>query len=120
MAFDYSQYMRPGKLPHIWCPGCAHGVVMKSIISALGGNFFEGTMPNVEFIKDNLPPRTQFGFRITEIVSQQERIESLGCPNSMKKNFGAGSRKKTTRTPAKSFSNSRIFDKLAPRQPKID
>ena len=35
MAFDYDQYMRPGKLPHIWCPGCAHGIVMKSIIRAI-------------------------------------------------------------------------------------
>jgi 2-oxoglutarate ferredoxin oxidoreductase subunit beta len=35
MAFQYSDYIRPGKLPHIWCPGCAHGVVMKSIIRAI-------------------------------------------------------------------------------------
>ncbi len=35
MAFDYDKYMRPGKLPHIWCPGCAHGIVMKSIIRAI-------------------------------------------------------------------------------------
>jgi 2-oxoglutarate ferredoxin oxidoreductase subunit beta len=35
MAFNYDQYLRPGKLPHIWCPGCAHGTVMKSIIRAI-------------------------------------------------------------------------------------
>ena len=35
MAFNYDKYMRPGKLPHIWCPGCAHGTVMKSIIRAI-------------------------------------------------------------------------------------
>ena len=44
-------------------------VVMKSMISALGANFFEGVYPNVEFLKENLPPRTQFGFRITEGIS---------------------------------------------------
>ena len=35
MAFDYDKYIRPGKLPHIWCPGCAHGTVMKSIIRGI-------------------------------------------------------------------------------------
>ena len=35
MAFDYSRYIRPGKLPHIWCPGCAHGIVMKAILRAV-------------------------------------------------------------------------------------
>ncbi|MDD2501135.1 MAG: 2-oxoacid:ferredoxin oxidoreductase subunit beta, partial [Geobacter sp.] len=27
MAFDYEKFIRPGKLPHIWCPGCGHGIV---------------------------------------------------------------------------------------------
>jgi 2-oxoglutarate ferredoxin oxidoreductase subunit beta len=35
MSFDYARYLRPGKLPHIWCPGCAHGTVMKSILRAI-------------------------------------------------------------------------------------
>jgi len=35
MAFNYDKYMRPGKLPHIWCPGCAHGTVMKAIIRGI-------------------------------------------------------------------------------------
>lgn len=35
MAFDYEQYLRPGKLPHIWCPGCGHGIVMKGLIRAM-------------------------------------------------------------------------------------
>lgn len=35
MAFDYSEYIRPGKLPHILCPGCGHGVAMKSMIRAI-------------------------------------------------------------------------------------
>ena len=32
MAFDYDQYIRGGKLPHIWCPGCTYGIVFKSIL----------------------------------------------------------------------------------------
>ena len=27
--------MRKGKLPHIWCPGCGHGIVMKSLLRAI-------------------------------------------------------------------------------------
>ncbi|MEE8574969.1 MAG: 2-oxoacid:ferredoxin oxidoreductase subunit beta, partial [Thermodesulfobacteriota bacterium] len=33
--FDYSPYIRKGKLPHIWCAGCGHGIVLKSLIRAL-------------------------------------------------------------------------------------
>lgn len=29
------KYMRSEKLPHIWCPGCGHGIVMRSIIEAI-------------------------------------------------------------------------------------
>ena len=32
MAFNYDQYIRGGKLPHIWCPGCTYGIVFKSIL----------------------------------------------------------------------------------------
>lgn len=35
MSFDYEKYIRPGKLPHIWCPGCGHGIVMKGLIRAI-------------------------------------------------------------------------------------
>jgi len=35
MAFDYEKFIRPGKLPHIWCPGCGHGIVMKGLIRAM-------------------------------------------------------------------------------------
>ncbi|OPY11445.1 MAG: 2-oxoglutarate oxidoreductase subunit KorB [Syntrophus sp. PtaB.Bin138] len=35
MGFDYQKYIRPGKLPHIWCPGCGHGIVMKGLIRAI-------------------------------------------------------------------------------------
>lgn len=33
--FDYTSYIRKGKLPHIWCPGCGHGIVMKSLLRAI-------------------------------------------------------------------------------------
>lgn len=35
MAYDYDKAIRPGKLPHIWCPGCGHGIVMKGLIRAM-------------------------------------------------------------------------------------
>lgn len=35
MAFDYNQYLRTEKMPHIWCPGCGHGVIMKALIRAI-------------------------------------------------------------------------------------
>ena len=35
MAYDYEKSIRPGKLPHIWCPGCGHGIVMKGLIRAM-------------------------------------------------------------------------------------
>src|SRR4030042_149693 len=31
MSFNYDQYIRGGKLPHIWCPGCTYGTVLKSL-----------------------------------------------------------------------------------------
>ncbi|MGI6393138.1 MAG: 2-oxoacid:ferredoxin oxidoreductase subunit beta [bacterium] len=33
--FNYSKYLRNDKLPHIWCPGCGHGIILKSIIRAV-------------------------------------------------------------------------------------
>ena len=35
MAFDYQRYIRGGKLPHIWCPGCTYGTVFKSLLRAI-------------------------------------------------------------------------------------
>lgn len=35
MGFLYEKYIRGGKLPHIWCPGCGLGTVMKSILRAI-------------------------------------------------------------------------------------
>lgn len=33
--FNYNEYLRAGKLPHIWCPGCGYGIIMKSMIRAI-------------------------------------------------------------------------------------
>ncbi len=35
MAYDYSNYIRKGRLPHIWCPGCGYGIIMKAMIRAI-------------------------------------------------------------------------------------
>lgn len=35
MGFNYNKYLRTEKMPHIWCPGCGHGIVMKSLIRAI-------------------------------------------------------------------------------------
>jgi 2-oxoglutarate ferredoxin oxidoreductase subunit beta len=35
MAFDYAPYMRMAKLPHLWCPGCGIGIIVKSMIRAI-------------------------------------------------------------------------------------
>lgn len=34
MSFDYMPYLRQEKLPHMWCPGCGIGIVLKSMIRA--------------------------------------------------------------------------------------
>ncbi|HXI10654.1 MAG TPA: 2-oxoacid:ferredoxin oxidoreductase subunit beta [Thermodesulfobacteriota bacterium] len=35
MPFDYNAYLRPNKLPHIWCPGCGHGIALKAMLRAI-------------------------------------------------------------------------------------
>lgn len=35
VPFDYDRYLRPNKLPHIWCPGCGHGIVLKAMLRAI-------------------------------------------------------------------------------------
>jgi 2-oxoglutarate/2-oxoacid ferredoxin oxidoreductase subunit beta len=35
MAFDYDRYLRVDKLPHIWCPGCGHGIIFKAMLRAI-------------------------------------------------------------------------------------
>jgi len=29
------KYLRTDRLPHIWCPGCGHGIIMRSVIQAI-------------------------------------------------------------------------------------
>lgn len=35
MAFNYEAYIRPETFPHIWCPGCGNGIVVKAMIRAI-------------------------------------------------------------------------------------
>ena len=30
-----NKYFRPGRLPHIWCPGCGNGVITGCIVKAI-------------------------------------------------------------------------------------
>ena len=30
-----AKYFRPGRLPHIWCPGCGNGVITGAIVKAI-------------------------------------------------------------------------------------
>ncbi|MCG3120309.1 MAG: hypothetical protein ALAOOOJD_02968 [bacterium] len=32
---DYNKYLRMQKMPHIWCPGCGNGIVLKAILRAI-------------------------------------------------------------------------------------
>jgi 2-oxoglutarate ferredoxin oxidoreductase subunit beta len=34
-VFDYEKYLRLEMFPHIWCPGCGDGIVMKSLLRAI-------------------------------------------------------------------------------------
>lgn len=34
-VFDYAKYLRTQYIPHIWCPGCGHGIILKAIIRAI-------------------------------------------------------------------------------------
>lgn len=35
MATHLRKYLRLNKLPHIWCPGCGHGIILNSIVRAI-------------------------------------------------------------------------------------
>ena len=35
VALDYRQYLRLDMMPHILCPGCGHGIVLKAILRAV-------------------------------------------------------------------------------------
>ena len=32
---SYENYFRQNRLPHLWCPGCGNGIVMKAIVQAI-------------------------------------------------------------------------------------
>jgi 2-oxoglutarate ferredoxin oxidoreductase subunit beta len=32
---DYNKYLRTQRMPHIWCPGCGNGIVLKAILRAI-------------------------------------------------------------------------------------
>lgn len=33
--FNYDDYLRLDKMPHIWCPGCGHGIILQGILRAI-------------------------------------------------------------------------------------
>ncbi len=35
MAFEYEKYLRMDKIPHLWCPGCGIGVVLKAMLRSV-------------------------------------------------------------------------------------
>jgi 2-oxoglutarate/2-oxoacid ferredoxin oxidoreductase subunit beta len=35
MGMDYFKYLRKEKMPHIWCAGCGHGMIVKSILRSI-------------------------------------------------------------------------------------
>jgi len=35
VAFPYEKYLRNDRLPHIWCPGCGHGIVLKALLRSI-------------------------------------------------------------------------------------
>ena len=35
MLADIKKYLRLDKLPHIWCPGCGHGIILQAFLRAV-------------------------------------------------------------------------------------
>lgn len=35
MSEQYRRYLRVAQLPHVWCPGCGNGMIVKSLIEAI-------------------------------------------------------------------------------------
>jgi 2-oxoglutarate ferredoxin oxidoreductase subunit beta len=35
LALSVEKYLRYNKLPHIWCPGCGHGIITQAIVRAI-------------------------------------------------------------------------------------
>ena len=34
-------YFRPGRLPHLWCPGCGNGVILGALLKAIDAEGLE-------------------------------------------------------------------------------
>jgi len=34
-SVDYAHYLRTQYIPHIWCPGCGHGIILKAVLRAV-------------------------------------------------------------------------------------
>jgi 2-oxoglutarate ferredoxin oxidoreductase subunit beta len=32
---DYREYLRVERLPHVWCPGCGHGMIAHALACAM-------------------------------------------------------------------------------------
>jgi len=35
MSMDYSVYLAKERLPHLWCPGCGHGIILKNLLISM-------------------------------------------------------------------------------------
>lgn len=35
MSMDYTMYLAKDRLPHLWCPGCGHGIILKGLLIAM-------------------------------------------------------------------------------------
>jgi len=35
MSEDYRKYLRPKQLPHVWCPGCGNGMIVRAFLQAV-------------------------------------------------------------------------------------
>ncbi|MBI5399022.1 2-oxoacid:ferredoxin oxidoreductase subunit beta [Candidatus Saganbacteria bacterium] len=35
MSKDIKEYLRLDKFPHIWCPGCGHGIILQAVLRAI-------------------------------------------------------------------------------------
>lgn len=36
MSQDYRRFLRMNQLPHVWCPGCGDGMIIKALLEAIG------------------------------------------------------------------------------------
>lgn len=92
------------------------GVIMKALVSALGVNFFEGK-PNVDFLIDNLPPRTSYGFRMTESfgeVSPMLDNQQVPVAEAKPKTQMESASKPVQAAPSTSGAKTRAIQRISP------